>query len=141
MSKLESIRYKRGHLEILDQLKIPREHLYIDIQNTEQGRKVKCLNFWIEHFWLTSALKSAIIHNLGWKAIRDMNTRGAPAIAITGCLALAVELVNMDFDSSSAFDQFVTEKLGLARIHVLGYSFWRITPSSVIFWAYLEIIW
>ena len=45
MSKLESIRYKRGHLEILDQLKIPREHLYINIQNTEQGRKVKCLDF------------------------------------------------------------------------------------------------
>lgn len=44
-----------------------------------------------------------------------MNTRGAPAIAITGCLALAVELVNLDFDSISAFDQFVTEKLGLAR--------------------------
>ena len=45
-----------------------------------------------------------------------MNTRGAPAIAITGCLALAVELVNMGFDSSSAFDEFVTEKLGIARI-------------------------
>ena len=38
MSKLESIRYKRGHLEILDQLKIPREHLYIDIKNTGQGK-------------------------------------------------------------------------------------------------------
>jgi len=60
-----------------------------------------------------------------------MNTRGAPAIAITGCLALAVELVNLDFDSSSAFDQFVTEKLGPARINVLGYSSWLITPSSV----------
>jgi len=44
-----------------------------------------------------------------------MNTRGAPAIAITGCLALAVELVNLDFDSTSAFDQFVIEKLGPAR--------------------------
>ena len=48
-----------------------------------------------------------------------MNTRGAPAIAITGCLALAVELVNLDFDSVSAFDQFVIEKLGLARNLVL----------------------
>ena len=62
-----------------------------------------------------------------------MNTRGAPAIAITGCLALAVELVNLDFDSSSAFDQFVTEKLGPALIHFLGHTFWRITPSGVIF--------
>ena len=47
MSKLESIRYKRGHLEILDQLKIPREHLYIDIKNTGQGKKVRCLDFLI----------------------------------------------------------------------------------------------
>ena len=44
-----------------------------------------------------------------------MNTRGAPAIAITGCLALAVELTNLNFDSITAFDQFVTEKLGNAR--------------------------
>ena len=53
-------------------------------------------------------------HYLGWQAIRDMNTRGAPAIAITGCLALAVELTNVNFDSISAFDHFVTEKLGNA---------------------------
>ena len=39
MSKLESIRYQRGHLEILDQLKIPREHLYIEIKNTQQGKQ------------------------------------------------------------------------------------------------------
>ena len=44
-----------------------------------------------------------------------MNTRGAPAIAITGCLALAVELTNVNFDLISALDQFVTEKLGLAQ--------------------------
>ena len=37
MSALESIRYKRGHLEILDQLKIPKENVYINIQNSEQG--------------------------------------------------------------------------------------------------------
>ena len=56
------------------------------------------------------------INYLGWQAIRDMNTRGAPAIAITGCLALAVELTNVNFDSITAFDQFVTEKLGTAQI-------------------------
>ena len=44
-----------------------------------------------------------------------MNTRGAPAIAITGCLALAVELMTVNFDSITAFDQFVTEKLGNAQ--------------------------
>ena len=48
MSKLESIRYKRGHLEILDQLKIPREHLYIEINNTQQGKKVKKFYLLIE---------------------------------------------------------------------------------------------
>ena len=62
----------------------------------------------------TKSYRTQFTHHPGWQAIRDMNTRGAPAIAITGCLALAVELTNVDFDSISAFDQFVTEKLGNA---------------------------
>ena len=89
--------------------------------------KVKCFDFLIgvrilaherpqaSYKITTIFILILIIRYLGWKAIRDMNTRGAPAIAITGCLALAVELVNLDFDSTYAFDQFVIEKLGPAR--------------------------
>ena len=40
-----------------------------------------------------------------------MKTRGAPAIAITGCLALAVELDRENFASHREMETFVEEKL------------------------------
>ena len=55
---LEPIRYTRGSLQIINQLVIPAKTEYIDIENVEDG----------------------------WIAIREMKTRGAPAIAITGRL-------------------------------------------------------
>ena len=55
---LEPIRYKRGSLQIINQLVIPAKTEYIDIENVEDG----------------------------WVAIREMKTRGAPAIAITARL-------------------------------------------------------
>jgi methylthioribose-1-phosphate isomerase len=61
-----SCRYKRGELQLLDQLKLPFEFEYIPIMNCEES----------------------------WKAIRAMNVRGAPAIAIAAALALAVEAVS-----------------------------------------------
>lgn len=81
---LEPIRYKRGSLHIINQLLIPATTEYIPIETVTAG----------------------------WDAIRQMKTRGAPAIAITGCLALAVELNNTaDFDSVDAVRSFVKEKL------------------------------
>ncbi|XP_054279873.1 methylthioribose-1-phosphate isomerase [Macrosteles quadrilineatus] len=61
---LEAIKYHQGELKILDQLLLPMESKYIDIKGVEDG----------------------------WKAIHSMQVRGAPAIAIVGCLSLAVEL-------------------------------------------------
>ena len=80
---LEPIKYKRGSLFIIDQLKIPKESVYIEIKNVEEG----------------------------WNAIRNMNTRGAPAIAITGCLSLAVQLYNSDFESFSQLSSFIAKSL------------------------------
>jgi methylthioribose-1-phosphate isomerase len=60
-------RYKRGELQLLDQLKLPFEFEYIPVTNCEES----------------------------WKAIRAMNVRGAPAIAIAAALALAVESVSV----------------------------------------------
>ncbi|KAL6080112.1 S-methyl-5-thioribose-1-phosphate isomerase [Balamuthia mandrillaris] len=60
---LESIRYSRGHLELLDQKKLPSQQEYVVISGAEDG----------------------------WEAIRSMKVRGAPAIAISGALSLAVE--------------------------------------------------
>lgn len=65
---LEAIRYddKNHTLTILDQLRLPHESEYVTINNSDDG----------------------------WKAIKDMVVRGAPAIAIVAILSLAVELVH-----------------------------------------------
>jgi methylthioribose-1-phosphate isomerase len=59
---LQAIRYKRGELAILDQLKLPHQEVYVDIGGPEDARN----------------------------AIRSMQVRGAPAIAIVAALSLAV---------------------------------------------------
>ena len=64
-SKLLAIKYSRVQgLEILDQLKLPFEHSFMAIKTCEDG----------------------------YSAIKAMNVRGAPAIAITAALAIAIEL-------------------------------------------------
>eukprot|EP00033_Pygsuia_biforma_P001689 GCRY01001893.1.p1 GENE.GCRY01001893.1~~GCRY01001893.1.p1 ORF type:complete len:362 (+),score=89.82 GCRY01001893.1:55-1140(+) len=64
MSKLQSLHYSRGHLEILDQLLLPHKSVYEEVKTHEDG----------------------------WSVIRSMKVRGAPLIAIVACLSLAVEL-------------------------------------------------
>lgn len=59
---LQAIRYERGKLEILDQLKLPYEEVFVDITGPEDA----------------------------WNAIKKMQVRGAPAIAIVTALSLAV---------------------------------------------------
>lgn len=66
MAGLEAIKYKRGKLEVLDQLRLPHEHHYDVVATCEEG----------------------------FDSIRSMRVRGAPAIAIVASLALAVELHN-----------------------------------------------
>lgn len=66
-STLQSIRYTRGRLQLLDQRKLPHDSVYIDIQDSTAG----------------------------WHAIHDMVVRGAPAIAISAALSLAVEVANL----------------------------------------------
>ena len=59
----EAIKYERGSLQLLDQKQLPHNFVYMMIVSSEQG----------------------------WQAIKDMNVRGAPAIAISAVLSLAVE--------------------------------------------------
>lgn len=61
---MESLRYKRGSLSVIDQLKLPHELEYVDIVNSQDA----------------------------WGVIRSMQVRGAPLIAIVAALGLAVEL-------------------------------------------------
>jgi len=64
MSKaLESLRYTRGSLQVLDQLKVPQAKQYVVIDGTEAA----------------------------WTSIRTMQVRGAPLIAMVAALGLAVE--------------------------------------------------
>ncbi|CAM4911987.1 unnamed protein product [Rotaria socialis] len=82
---LQSIRYQRGLLSILDQLKLPDESIYIPIHSVDDA----------------------------WKAIHTMSIRGAPAIAVCGVLSLAVELHHSrsKFESIAAVQHFVTDQL------------------------------
>ncbi|XP_053168938.1 methylthioribose-1-phosphate isomerase isoform X1 [Hemicordylus capensis] len=82
---LEAIRYRRGSLQILNQLLLPQQSLYEEIGSVQQG----------------------------WEAIRAMKVRGAPAIAIVGCLSLAVELYHKGNweQSMSKLENFVLDSL------------------------------
>ncbi|KAI5927492.1 methylthioribose-1-phosphate isomerase [Camillea tinctor] len=74
MSGLQAIRYTRGKLEVLDQLRLPHEHHYDLVSTSEEA----------------------------FDCIKSMRVRGAPAIAIVAALALGVELYNGNCTASSA---------------------------------------
>ena len=59
---LQAIKYSRGKLEILDQLRLPHEEVFVNIQTVQDA----------------------------WDAIHSMQVRGAPAIAIVAALSIAV---------------------------------------------------
>uniref|UniRef100_A0A034WM25 Methylthioribose-1-phosphate isomerase n=1 Tax=Bactrocera dorsalis TaxID=27457 RepID=A0A034WM25_BACDO len=80
---LQSIKYAPGKLDILDQLLLPVHSKYVAVKGVEDG----------------------------WKAINKMQVRGAPAIAIVGCLSLAVEILPEQFDSKKSLRQEIEGKL------------------------------
>lgn len=80
---LQSIKYANGTLEILDQLLLPVQSKYVAVKGVEDG----------------------------WKVINKMQVRGAPAIAIVGCLSLAVEIYGETFDTKKSLRQEVEGKL------------------------------
>ncbi|KAG0726339.1 Methylthioribose-1-phosphate isomerase [Chionoecetes opilio] len=80
---LEAIQWRERKLRILDQLLLPLNKEYID---------VTCVNE-------------------GWKVINKMQVRGAPAIAIVGCLSLAAELSKGTYTSGPEVAGVVAEKL------------------------------
>jgi len=87
---LEAIKYENGKLAILDQLKLPLISEYL---------KIDCVKD-------------------GFRAIKEMNVRGAPAIAIVGCLTVAVEIQKREFENANQLAEFVKksfEKLVAAR--------------------------
>ncbi|KAG8525459.1 S-methyl-5-thioribose-1-phosphate isomerase [Bacidia gigantensis] len=77
---LQAIKYRNGKLEILDQLRLPHEQLYVQICDPQDG----------------------------WNAIKSMQVRGAPAIAIVATLSLAAWLSNEDVSKYSNDFSIVT---------------------------------
>lgn len=90
---LEAIKWdrKEGKLKILDQQCLPNITLYIPIPLVEAG----------------------------WEAIHRMKVRGAPAIAIVGCLSLAAEIIEDGkqkhpenrYTTKEAFRDYIKDKL------------------------------
>ncbi|KAK6434663.1 S-methyl-5-thioribose-1-phosphate isomerase [Oleoguttula sp. CCFEE 5521] len=81
---LEAIRYTPGNLQVLNQLKLPHQEEYDEVRSAEGG----------------------------WHAIKEMRTRGAPAIAIVAALSLAVELQSTKLsDKAEEVQAFIIEKL------------------------------
>nr|ACO15518.1 Translation initiation factor eIF-2B subunit alpha/beta/delta-like protein [Caligus clemensi] len=83
VSFLRAIEYSDARLRILDQLKLPFKKEYIPILNTEDA----------------------------WHCIRKMQVRGAPAIALVGCLSLAVEIRNNSAKDNRVMKSFVWDKM------------------------------
>ncbi|KPM44421.1 Methylthioribose-1-phosphate isomerase [Neonectria ditissima] len=80
MSTLKAVKYTRGKLEVLDQLRLPHEFHYDVVSDRTEA----------------------------FDSIASMRTRGAPAIAIVASLGLAVELHNGSLTASSA-DEAITQ--------------------------------
>uniref|UniRef100_A0A182UEW0 S-methyl-5-thioribose-1-phosphate isomerase n=1 Tax=Anopheles melas TaxID=34690 RepID=A0A182UEW0_9DIPT len=80
---LEAIKYKSGQLQILDQLLLPTESKYIPVAGVKDG----------------------------WSAIHKMQVRGAPAIAIVGCLSLVVEIYDKQYETKAALATEIGEHL------------------------------
>uniref|UniRef100_A0A8V5H717 Methylthioribose-1-phosphate isomerase n=1 Tax=Melopsittacus undulatus TaxID=13146 RepID=A0A8V5H717_MELUD len=80
---LESIRYRRGSLSVLNQLLLPERIRYERVGGAERA----------------------------WTVINSMEVRGAPAIALVACLSLAVELATGADAGVAALEAFVQQRL------------------------------
>lgn len=99
MSKLEAIKYERGSLQLLDQRLLPNQSIYLEVAGCEDAHRM----------------------------IKDMAVRGAPAIAVAGILALAVELHN------SGSSQFASAEEACSAIKTkLCYLVTRCGPRSAV---------
>ncbi|RDA91096.1 hypothetical protein CP533_6696 [Ophiocordyceps camponoti-saundersi (nom. inval.)] len=88
MSALEAVRYSRGRLQVLDQLRLPHEFHYDNVATRADAHD----------------------------CIASMRVRGAPAIAIVASLGLAVELANNKPTPASAAEAQKTIVDGLAYL-------------------------
>lgn len=93
-SSLQSISYDNGTLKILDQLLLPHKQVYITVDTVEDG----------------------------WRVIKNMNVRGAPAIAIVAVLSLASELHRQIESETVASDAGEVAKMIAGKLKYLSTS-------------------
>jgi methylthioribose-1-phosphate isomerase len=89
---IESLRYVRGALEVIDQLKLPVELVYVPVRTVQDA----------------------------WSTIRTMQVRGAPLIAIVAMLGLAVDAYNKQVegkfgDNVATVADFLKQSLAYLR--------------------------
>ncbi|XP_066590430.1 methylthioribose-1-phosphate isomerase [Prorops nasuta] len=80
---LQAIKWENGKLQVLDQILLPAITKYVNVNGVEDG----------------------------WKVINKMQVRGAPAIAMVGCLSLAVEIMKENYMDKKTLHQDVEGKL------------------------------
>jgi methylthioribose-1-phosphate isomerase len=88
MVALESLKYKRGSLQVIDQLKLPGELVFVEVATTKDA----------------------------WAVIRSMQVRGAPLIAIVAALGLAVHVHNSrdDFKTVESAVDFLLKQMEIS---------------------------
>jgi methylthioribose-1-phosphate isomerase len=105
---LEAIKYTRpGQLKILNQLLLPEKCVYIDILNTTDAwNAIKEMKVCFCTETVKQLKPPVFLQSL------TCQVRGAPAIAIVGCLSLVVELTSAEpFLSQDDLFNFVKTKL------------------------------
>ena len=86
---LESIKYSRKKLEVIDQLKLPHELVYIELKNSQDA----------------------------WNVIKSMQVRGAPLIAIVAVLGIAVhaESTRSSYPDAATAADFLLKQMEYLR--------------------------
>jgi S-methyl-5-thioribose-1-phosphate isomerase len=85
----ESLKYNRGKLSVIDQLKLPTEISYINVATKEEA----------------------------WEVIRKMQVRGAPLIAIVAALGIAVDVESKRnfFNTNKEAYDYLSESMSYLR--------------------------
>ncbi|CZS94745.1 probable Methylthioribose-1-phosphate isomerase [Rhynchosporium graminicola] len=101
---LQAIKYSRGKLEVLDQLKLPHEFVYDNVSTCEEA--FDCIK--------AMRVRGTCLLRNSNDGFKNSKTRtGAPAIAIVAALALAVEL-NAEKDGAASKNdllKFISSRL------------------------------
>ena len=90
-ASLQSLKYSRGSLEVIDQLLLPHELVYVKVENCNDAWAV-IRSMQVRHCYVKRVPHSYTLDM--YKSLCE-KVRGAPLIAITAAMALAVEAHKM----------------------------------------------